>query len=469
MEWRPGYCERTSGPGDCAAGAKGSWELPQGSSWANVSAACVARCRACPRCAAVSISLRHRDCSWFARCDTSRLFHDVKSFFTARVRAYAPRPPHARRRQRHLNGTGELSDPMAPNEEAERLSSRSPFRMVPLDATRDCEAGAPSPDTPPSVSSPAPACVAAGSAAPLMLVLGVISAPANARLRDAARRSWMRGAPATVLSCFAIGLDERRIASPAIRTEAQRHRDVLLVGGERGSMYEASFGFWRRAARLFRGAKFVAKTDDDAVVDAAALAAQLALLRACPQTSGSIFAGHFYFGGFNPHSQKICSWTRGWQPVEYRAWGCAESGAFPPVPCAMGALELASADLARWMSASREVHRAMAHAISVERAQRSSTAEDTNVGFWISRSPQRETLTYVRLGWKQLHDVKCAPTDGAAFPSRVPERNGAGGGADPSLVVHKLKAAPGVRYVWSVLRGDVVLDAARCRRAMASR
>ena len=40
--------------------------------------------------------------------------------------------------------------------------------------------------------------------------------------------------------------------------EAQRHRDILLVGGERGSMYEASFGFWRRAARLFRGALMLA-------------------------------------------------------------------------------------------------------------------------------------------------------------------------------------------------------------------
>ena len=37
---------------------------------------CIAKCRACARCryVSLSLSLAHRDCSWFHSCNLSRLY-----------------------------------------------------------------------------------------------------------------------------------------------------------------------------------------------------------------------------------------------------------------------------------------------------------------------------------------------------------------------------------------------------------
>ena len=88
-----GYCAPTSGgAGDCEHGNKGSWPLEGlvAKRWADAAAACLRRCARCPRCRYVSLSLWSRDCSWFARCDTSRLANDVAGFRTGRaIRAAA--------------------------------------------------------------------------------------------------------------------------------------------------------------------------------------------------------------------------------------------------------------------------------------------------------------------------------------------------------------------------------------------
>ena len=52
----------------------------------------------------------------------------------------------------------------------------------------------------------------------------------------------------------------------------------------------------------------------------------------------------------------------------------------------------------------------------------------------------------------------CAPDDKAEFPASTP--------SSLSVVVHKLKLAAGMRYVWDVLARGVPHDAARCRRAV---
>ena len=67
---REGHCGTTSGPGDCAAGDKGSWPLSQlglpRQTWSHAIAACLERCSQCARCTHVSVSLAYDDCSWFA-------------------------------------------------------------------------------------------------------------------------------------------------------------------------------------------------------------------------------------------------------------------------------------------------------------------------------------------------------------------------------------------------------------------
>lgn len=66
---------------------KGSWRLPErvGVSWALAGAWCEEKCRACTRCRFISLSLRHADCSWFAKCDLTRLRTRVMGFLTRRV------------------------------------------------------------------------------------------------------------------------------------------------------------------------------------------------------------------------------------------------------------------------------------------------------------------------------------------------------------------------------------------------
>ena len=57
---------------DCDSGSKGSWQLShtEVSSWGQANQACAAKCAGCRSCKFFSFSLRHRDCSWFAACDT---------------------------------------------------------------------------------------------------------------------------------------------------------------------------------------------------------------------------------------------------------------------------------------------------------------------------------------------------------------------------------------------------------------
>ncbi|KAL1524124.1 hypothetical protein AB1Y20_019033 [Prymnesium parvum] len=87
--------------GDCLKGDSGSFRLSEGesSSLHAAAAACARACVLCDRCAFLSFSPRHRDCSWYARCDTLRPARAVLSAPAllppcARRRAPPP-PPHA--------------------------------------------------------------------------------------------------------------------------------------------------------------------------------------------------------------------------------------------------------------------------------------------------------------------------------------------------------------------------------------
>ena len=61
--------------GDCSAGHRGSWKLPQRGNWTadTAFAECASGCRRCSRCNYVSMSFRERECSWFHSCDLSTL------------------------------------------------------------------------------------------------------------------------------------------------------------------------------------------------------------------------------------------------------------------------------------------------------------------------------------------------------------------------------------------------------------
>ena len=70
---RPGFCRATpSAKGDCARGEMGSVALHALTRQRGMQQ-CAAFCRQCARCRFVSLSVRHRDCSWFYACDVQQL------------------------------------------------------------------------------------------------------------------------------------------------------------------------------------------------------------------------------------------------------------------------------------------------------------------------------------------------------------------------------------------------------------
>ena len=88
-EWRreavPGYCGTTSSAGDCTRGSKGSLGLKpsEGFSLRGAVHACLRKCDACERCQYITVSPRHGDCSWYARCDLGRLRTAVKGMLSS--------------------------------------------------------------------------------------------------------------------------------------------------------------------------------------------------------------------------------------------------------------------------------------------------------------------------------------------------------------------------------------------------
>lgn len=73
-----GYCAATSPhPANCATDSKGSFKLKlKGSSaeseehnWILAASYCLSLCAACQNCRHITVSLQHRDCSWYRECN----------------------------------------------------------------------------------------------------------------------------------------------------------------------------------------------------------------------------------------------------------------------------------------------------------------------------------------------------------------------------------------------------------------
>lgn len=92
-----GYCAVSLAGGDCECGEKGSWSIPHQSaqSWPAAVAFCAGKCATCARCAHMSVSLVHRDCSWFTSCNHDGLLRDVKGFRSATFALPPPAPAAA--------------------------------------------------------------------------------------------------------------------------------------------------------------------------------------------------------------------------------------------------------------------------------------------------------------------------------------------------------------------------------------
>ena len=88
----PGYCGKTNSSvlGDCEEGESGdlktAMRLKGGavwSSWHTLAKACLKACSGCAGCRYVTMSLRHRDCSWYRVCQFDSLLTRPAGFRTA--------------------------------------------------------------------------------------------------------------------------------------------------------------------------------------------------------------------------------------------------------------------------------------------------------------------------------------------------------------------------------------------------
>ena len=290
---------------------------------------------------------------------------------------------------------------------------------------------------------------------PWLLAISVLSGVSNVERRAAIRRTWFRFIPGSnIIACFGVGG-----RSDALLREGRSHRDILLMNATAaatGSMYETSFGWWLSAARHFRRATFYAKTDDDAFLHIPRLEVYLRSL----ECTTALHFGHLVYASQNPHTGWRCIWGRGWDPWGYKESRCAAGGAHPPVPYAIGALVVLSRAVARWMAHSKEVGRAATTIIDrggrcarVSQGKAYGCGEDAHVGFWASRAPME--VTYVRANWQVVHDLHCGAKAGSsAFPASVP--------TNLSIVVHKLKEASAMEYIWDVFVGGQVHNVTTC-------
>ena len=235
-----GFCAVTApGEGDCAGGSEGSWVLSaQASASAEGAAqACLTRCAACARCRFITVNHRTRDYSWYLDCDLGQLHDRSSDFWSGLMRDRTPAPG-------------------------------PPGRFA---AARE-----------------------AVDASPLWVAIGVLVVP---------NRTFVSLPPARprgeAVAWRLVTTDASQIA--------QTERRVVVVpcpdGYSRRAWADMQFScfckaawWFRRALLLFPRARFLAKAEDDALVDAARLVTELQLTTRA--TRAPLHDRHVWYGQF---------------------------------------------------------------------------------------------------------------------------------------------------------------------------
>ncbi|KAL1520113.1 hypothetical protein AB1Y20_023585 [Prymnesium parvum] len=237
---------------------------------------------------------------------------------------------------------------------------------------------------------------------PLLLAIGVVSAPSFFERRMGVRASWMRWPEARraapVLTRFVV----RSLGAPSrLRTllalEASHHNDLLRVpvrwDESRVKGPVLCLAAWLvHAARHHRAARFVAKVDDDVYVHLPDLLRSLRPLHAAEAVQLGKLAWFHWHADIFEHEG--FGWTYGQAHVagrrcrsEPNASACAG-----PFPFATGFLQLLSAPLARFLAGSRvmddDVRRlaAMEHVRKRNGAAQRMVMEDVWLGSLLHRA-----------------------------------------------------------------------------------
>ena len=209
----------------------------------------------------------------------------------------------------------------------------------------------------------------------------------------------------------------------------------------------------------------MAKVDEDSFLHVPNLQADLRRL-AC--------AGHdhLYYGGgawagYHPTKHVMCgfSWRGG---KAYARYGCAKSGAFPAFPFVMGGVQVLSARLVAHIAASHVIRQYVARSESsidyaqLARESKRTINDDVMLGFWLSDAQLRRGLANVTYAFinSRATNLECDAKDCAALricgSYKLPSNS--------SVLIHNLKSALLLPYVWGVIRGTAPHDITVCKR-----
>ena len=129
-----GYCAATRVGGNCQRGSSGAWPLRETADLKAASEECLRQCAGCAQCRYVSVAVEHGDCSWFARCDTSRLERrTIGSSVDGRNKALQRRRRRAERHRLAVTEAGEsLQGGKSPDEEPRQRQWRQDVLVLAL-------------------------------------------------------------------------------------------------------------------------------------------------------------------------------------------------------------------------------------------------------------------------------------------------------------------------------------------------
>jgi hypothetical protein len=197
----------------------------------------------------------------------------------------------------------------------------------------------------------------AGAGAPTKVLLGVMTAPQNARLRFQ-WRDWRGGFNETERNGgvfdlrFVLGREFHRAPKQATRpsevvaAEEKAHRDFIYVDGRErlphvGKVTEKSASWWLSIASEKAGYDFYCKTDDDTLAHVDRLHRTLATVKAARGADASTYLGLIKWRGWDvAHRFQACG--GGWGPAgktgdDIAAGGVLPGGKrYPPCPHAAG-------------------------------------------------------------------------------------------------------------------------------------
>ena len=296
-------------------------------------------------------------------------------------------------------------------------------------------------------------CGSAPSAGALRVLIGVLSGPRGGKARRAAiRDSWMRysdvGVRLTV--CFVLG--EHGLSRRARRSLDAP--DVIWMDVEETGILSIPkcFEWWRTASRTASQFSHIAKVDDDTFVHVPKF--MHALGEAVHRVPEPLVFGPMAHAGYRPHTFRMCGWS--WQKSR-RAWHqlkCGERGFSALFPFPLGAMQVLSSGLAHDIGTWSAVHRFVAAANASSDLRQRESNEDVALGYWIAEhaARQRANVSYVMIN-DRAPNLGCF-RDGGLYRRPRAEH----------IVIHRVKGAEGMTYVWRQLHDGASHDPLTCAR-----